>query len=129
MIVTEKFYNKVKPLLKTPADDKRAMKRFYISARTARKIRCTKDWAEYQAENSAKRAKARQKVVDHSQEDLDLMDKLNESASKQAALEKENADLLKQRNWQFTQGYLLGLATGIVVTIIGVIIAIGISNG
>lgn len=45
--ITEAKYKQIKAVLKVPADDKKAMKKFGVGATTCRNIRLTKNYLEY----------------------------------------------------------------------------------
>lgn len=45
--ITESKYKQIKAVLKVPADDKKAMKKFGVGATTCRNIRLTKNYLEY----------------------------------------------------------------------------------
>lgn len=45
--MTKEIYNKMKPELKTPADDQKAMEKYGFGQATVRNVRNTKDFTEY----------------------------------------------------------------------------------
>ena len=84
--VTEELYNQIKPLVKTTRDYRKAKKMFGVSETTLRKIKNTRDFAEYNEktikshEHRAERGKAREEqdggeIIDLDNEKLDEIER------------------------------------------------------
>lgn len=59
--ITEKKYLKIKAELKSPADDKRIMKKYGLGASTVRRIRNTRNFYQYRATSTTGR-RTRKKI-------------------------------------------------------------------
>lgn len=72
--ITEVRYYKIKAVTKVPADDKASMENYGIGASTCRKIRNTKNYAEYVASNQKRKRHAHKDEIAKAQIDKGLVD-------------------------------------------------------